>query len=48
VPIGPAKALAEKRPDIVTFEEWADGGHCREWNVDPQRWEQVVGEFIAR
>ena len=48
VPIGPSRALAEARPDLVTFEEWPDGGHCAEWNVDPQRWERVVGEFIAR
>ncbi len=48
VPIGPARVLAEKRPDLVTLQEWADGGHCREWNVDPVRWDELVGRFIAR
>lgn len=46
VPIWPAAALASLRPDIVTFERWETARHCREWNVDPQRWERVVRDFV--
>lgn len=47
VPIGPAVELARRRPDIVRFERWDIARHCREWNYDPDRWERVVGEFLA-
>lgn len=47
VPIGPAAALAERRPDIVRFERWQLARHCKEWNVDPDRWERVLREFVA-
>ena len=46
VPIGPSRALAQRRPDLVTFEEWRVARHCKEWNTDPERWERVVGEFV--
>ncbi|MEW1953413.1 alpha/beta hydrolase [Terrabacter sp. NPDC080008] len=46
VPIGPAVALAGRRPDLVRLERWGTAGHCREWNVEPQRWESVVREFV--
>ncbi|KNX39289.1 hypothetical protein VV01_07525 [Luteipulveratus halotolerans] len=45
VPCGPSAALADARPDLVTFERWKVARHCREWNVDPVRWESVVHEF---
>lgn len=47
VPVESSRELAELRPDLVRLEEWSQGMHCREWNVDPERWEQVVGEFLA-
>ena len=46
VPVGPSRALAEHRSDLVTFEEWQVARHCKEWNTDPERWERVVGEFV--
>jgi hypothetical protein len=46
VPIGPAVALAGRRPDLVRFERWETAGHCREWNQDPERWERVLREFV--
>jgi hypothetical protein len=46
VPIGPAVALAGRRPDLVRFERWETAGHCREWNHDPERWERVLREFV--
>ncbi len=46
VPIGPAVALAGRRPDLVRFERWDTARHCREWNHDPGRWERVLREFV--
>ena len=47
VPIGPALALAGRRPDIVRFERWQLARHCREWNEDPDRWEALVSDFLS-
>ena len=47
VPIGPAVALAGRRPDLVHLERWDTARHCREWNVDPERWERVLSEFVT-
>ena len=47
VPVAPSRALAEVRPDLVTFEEWHVARHCKEWNTDPERWERVVREFAT-
>jgi pimeloyl-ACP methyl ester carboxylesterase len=47
VPIGPAVALAGRRPDIVRLERWDTARHCREWNYDTGRWERVVREFVT-
>lgn len=47
VPAGPAFALAQARPDVVTLERWDTARHCKEWNLDPQRWERVVEEFLT-
>jgi uncharacterized protein len=46
VPVGPAVALAGRRPDLVRFERWDAAGHCREWNQDSQRWERALREFL--
>lgn len=46
VPVGPSIALAAARPDLVTLERWDTARHCTEWNVDPQRWERVLADFL--
>jgi pimeloyl-ACP methyl ester carboxylesterase len=46
VPIGPAVALAGRRPDLVRFDRWDTARHCREWNYDSERWERVLREFV--
>lgn len=46
VPVGPSEELAQARPDLVTYEPWSLARHCKEWNVDPQRWEAVVTDFV--
>ena len=48
VPIGPSRAVAEARPDLVTFEEWDLARHCKLWNTDSERWERAVTEFVSR
>lgn len=47
VPVGPSVALAAARPDLVRFEPWQVARHTQEWNVDPDRWERVVREFLS-
>lgn len=47
VPAEPAKALATKNPDFVTFLPYEEGGHTREWNVDPSRWELAARHWLA-
>jgi hypothetical protein len=47
VPFGPSLALAQARPDLVTFHEWRVARHCKEWNTEPERWESLVREFAS-
>jgi uncharacterized protein len=46
VPSGPSRKFAEARPDLVTFLAVEGAGHCREWNVDPNRWDSAVARFL--
>lgn len=48
VPYGPSEELAAANPQLVTFEKFSRAGHTLEWNVDPQRWERVVGDWLGR
>ena len=48
VPYGPSAALAEKNPDMVTFEPFSKALHTKEWNVDPERWERVVTAWLRQ
>lgn len=47
VPVGPSLRLAQARPDLVTMEHWAGARHCKEWNVDPDRWDRSVTAFVS-
>ncbi len=47
VPHGPSTELAAARPDVVQLALWEEALHCREWNTDPQRWEQLVSDFLG-
>jgi pimeloyl-ACP methyl ester carboxylesterase len=47
VPVGPSFSLAAKRPDLVRFEPWREARHTKEWNVDPERWDAVVRDFLT-
>lgn len=48
VPYGPSADLARARPDVIQFESWTGALHCREWNVDAQRWEAAVRDFLRQ
>ncbi|MBW3657342.1 MAG: alpha/beta fold hydrolase [Actinobacteria bacterium] len=46
VPVELADAVAEARPDIVTYLRVPGAGHVRSWNTDPERYEATVREFL--
>ncbi|MET3952045.1 alpha/beta fold hydrolase [Arthrobacter sp. UYEF36] len=48
VPYGPSAALAEKNPEMVTFERFDRARHTKEWNVDPERWERLVAAWLGQ
>lgn len=48
VPYGPSAVLAEKNPDMVTFEAFSTARHTKEWNVDPERWESLVTAWLRQ
>jgi pimeloyl-ACP methyl ester carboxylesterase len=48
VPYGPSADLAEKNPEMVTFEAFNTARHTKEWNVDPERWESLVTAWLRQ
>lgn len=48
VPYGPSASLAEKNPEMVTFEPFTAARHTKEWNVDPEKWDRVVRSWLQR
>ena len=48
VPYGPSAELAEKNPEMVTFESFTTARHTKEWNVDPERWERQVMAWLRQ
>ena len=47
VPFGPSAELAERNPEMVTFEPFSHARHTAEWNVEPQHWDAVVKKWLA-
>ena len=48
VPQGTSVALAEARPDLVTYEAFDGAAHVGAWNADPERYEEAVAAFLER
>ena len=48
VPVSTSEIFAERRPDIVTYEFFKGAPHVGAWNVDPERYEAAVREFLDR
>ena len=46
IPIGPTRELADALPDRVTYEEYEDTDHVREWNADRERFEDDLRRFL--
>lgn len=46
VPVALADALAEARPDLVTYLRVAGAGHVRSWNADPGTYGSAVAAFL--
>ena len=46
VHIQTSNALAEARPDLVTYVSVDDATHVRSWNMDPDAYEAAVGSFL--
>ncbi len=46
VPYEPSAILAERNPDMVTFETFNRARHTKEWNVDPERWENLITAWL--
>nr|WP_245627216.1 lysophospholipase [Kribbia dieselivorans] len=47
VPSSASQRLAAARPDLIRFEPWRTARHVKEWNVDPQRWEALVTQWVT-
>ena len=48
VPYKPSALLAERNPEMVTFETFSQARHTKEWNVDPDDWDGAVARFLLR
>jgi alpha-beta hydrolase superfamily lysophospholipase len=48
IPADASRALAEARPDIVTFEEFTTARHTKLWNYDSQRWTAAIAAWLIR
>ena len=48
VPLEISERFAAARPDLVELEVFDGAGHVRSWNVDQDRYLEVVGEFLDR
>lgn len=48
VPSSASRALANARPDIVSFEAFEVARHTKLWNYDRERWERAIRDWIAK
>ncbi|MDP5225888.1 MULTISPECIES: alpha/beta fold hydrolase [Arthrobacter] len=47
VPPGPAERLADRNPGMVDFVPFHKARHTKEWNVDRERWEVTVRDWLS-
>lgn len=48
VPVAQADTFARLRPDLVEYWRFDGAKHIRCWNVDPKRYDDALGGFLAR
>ncbi len=46
VPAPISKSLAQARPDIVRYIGFPEAEHARSWNLDPEKYEAEVRQFV--
>jgi uncharacterized protein len=46
VPPDASRALAAARPDLVDYREWERARHTKLWNLDRERYEREVGQWL--
>jgi len=46
-PVEVSDALAEARPDLVTYQRFEGGTHDGLWNIDPTRYMTAVADFLG-
>lgn len=47
VPEVASAALAAARPDIVTYHRWSVARHAKLWNLDPERFDRQITDWLA-
>ena len=47
VPPSVSERFAAARPDLVTFEQFPGAGHVQSWNLDTERYERAVRDFLT-
>lgn len=47
VPQEASKQLAAAKPDLVTLEDFGQGGHLRSWNHDTAKYEQLITNYLS-
>ncbi len=45
-PVGPARAFAAARPDLIEYVEFPGAGHVRNWNADRDRYDTAVTDWL--
>ena len=48
IPVESSAELARLRPDLVTFSRYPHAAHVESWNVDRERYERELREFLVR
>ncbi len=48
IPVESSAELARLRPDLVTFSTYPSAGHVESWNVDSERYERELRDFLVR
>ena len=46
VPVSLSTTLAERLPDLVTYVPFSGAPHVGSWNMDPERYETAVRDFV--
>lgn len=48
VPAPISKSLAQSRPDIVRYVGFPEAEHARSWNLDPEKYDAAVRQFVQK